>query len=106
MFVLHRYTFEPILSGAYCGVAQHGVYNVLFTRVFGKGTDFVTASKKVCAISRSCPITWLVKCSPSMKALLFDAYTPYTMLKKKLVSKVLADSLWHAPMLYFPLYYR
>ena len=38
-------------SGAYLGVGQHFIYNVAFTRAFGKGTDLVTALKKVVADS-------------------------------------------------------
>jgi len=36
-------------SGAYCGVAQHFVYNVYFTKWFGSGQDIMTATKKVAA---------------------------------------------------------
>ena len=38
-------------SGWYLGIGQHYVYNVLFTRVFGAGTDLATAMKKVVADS-------------------------------------------------------
>jgi protein Mpv17 len=38
-------------SGAYAGVAQHYIYNVGFSRVFGAGTDLATAARKVAADS-------------------------------------------------------
>ena len=34
-------------SGAYLGVVQYGIYNVLFTRLIGAGTGILTAGKKV-----------------------------------------------------------
>ena len=36
-------------SGAYLGIAQHGIYNVIFTRAFGSSQTFQTAVKKVAA---------------------------------------------------------
>ena len=38
-------------SGAYLGIGQHFVYNVVFLRIFGSGRDFFTATKKVVADS-------------------------------------------------------
>ena len=38
-------------SGAHLGIGQHLIYNVAFTRAFGKGTDALTALKKVIADS-------------------------------------------------------
>ena len=38
-------------SGAWLGCGQHFTYNVAFTRIFGTGTDVVTAMKKVIADS-------------------------------------------------------
>ena len=40
-----------LFSGGYLGVGQHYVYNVAFTRLFGRGTDLVTGLKKVVADS-------------------------------------------------------
>lgn len=38
-------------SGAYLGIGQHLIYNVVFTRMFGSGTDMITGVKKVIADS-------------------------------------------------------
>ena len=38
-------------SGAWLGIGQHFVYNVAFSRMFGKGTDFISGIKKVVADS-------------------------------------------------------
>ena len=40
-----------LFSGAYLGIGQHLIYNVAFTRIFGRGTDIVTGMKKVVADS-------------------------------------------------------
>jgi len=40
-----------LFSGAYLGIGQHFVYNVAFTRLFGSGTDWRTALRKVIADS-------------------------------------------------------
>lgn len=53
-----------LFSAAHLGIGQHIIYNVWFTRWFGKGTDFLTGMKKV-----------------------------------------VADSTWHVPLVYLPLYY-
>jgi hypothetical protein len=53
-----------LFSAVHLGCGQHLIYNVLFARVFGMGTDVRTVGLKV-----------------------------------------LADSLWHVPMVYLPLYY-
>eukprot|EP01047_Picozoa_sp_COSAG01_P016931 COSAG01_NODE_883_length_12927_cov_10.710789_4_plen_200_part_00 len=46
-----RTALFALWSGAYCGSAQHYIFNVLFSRVFGAGTSVGVALSKACADS-------------------------------------------------------
>uniref|UniRef100_A0A7S3JXF6 Peroxisomal membrane protein MPV17 n=1 Tax=Aureoumbra lagunensis TaxID=44058 RepID=A0A7S3JXF6_9STRA len=48
-FDLRRNISFAIFSGTYLGIGQHFIYNVAFSRMFGKSQDFRTAAKKVIA---------------------------------------------------------
>jgi protein Mpv17 len=48
---VRRTALFGLWSAAYCGCAQHYIFNVVFARVFGIGTGFGVALRKACADS-------------------------------------------------------
>ncbi|KAJ8600904.1 hypothetical protein CTAYLR_010432 [Chrysophaeum taylorii] len=48
-FDFQRNLSFAFFSGAYLGIGQHYIYNVVFTRVLGSGRDLGTATRKVAA---------------------------------------------------------
>ena len=75
-------------SGAYLGIGQHYIYNILFTRWFSARTDLLTTTKKV----RGPPGVVAPCCVASQYVVVIGT-----------VLQVLADSLWHVPMVYLPM---
>eukprot|EP00747_Dinoflagellata_sp_TGD_P170730 gnl/TRDRNA2_/TRDRNA2_203034_c0_seq1.p1 gnl/TRDRNA2_/TRDRNA2_203034_c0~~gnl/TRDRNA2_/TRDRNA2_203034_c0_seq1.p1 ORF type:complete len:188 (+),score=10.33 gnl/TRDRNA2_/TRDRNA2_203034_c0_seq1:174-737(+) len=50
-FSLRRNALFGLWSAAYCGCAQHFIFNIAFTRAFGSGTGFAVALSKAAADS-------------------------------------------------------